>query len=101
MINPSIVIQRQLEKASQLAIIMIRGAIHTSRARKFNQIDLRTLRAYPEKKKRIRAIIIQNQLVAMGLLSNMLIISSQPIQTRSFPKGGEIVNINRRDVEKI
>lgn len=93
MINPSIVIQQQLEKASQLAIIMIRGAIHTSRARKFNKIDLRTLKAYPEKKKRIRAIVIQNHLRAIYLLNDMLIIRSQPIQTKSFSKGSGIANI--------
>ena len=93
MINPSIVIQQQLEKASQLAIIMIRGAIHTSRARKFNKIDLRKLRAYPEKKKRIRAIIIQNHLRAVYLLNDMLVIQSQPIQTKSFAAGSEIAHI--------
>jgi len=94
MINPSIVIQQQLEKASQLAIIMIRGGIHTSRARKFSKIDLRKLKAYPEKKERIRTIIVKNHFKAWLLLSNMLMISSQPIQTKSFAEGSEIAHIN-------
>ena len=94
MINPSIIIQQQFEKASQLAIIMIRCAIHSSRANKFTKIDLRKLKAYPEKKVRIRKIIMQNHLMTSALLTNLLIISSQSIQTKSFPKGSEIAHIN-------
>lgn len=99
MINPSIVIQQQFEKASQLAVIMIRIAIHTSRANKFKKTDLRKLRAYPEKKARIRKIIWKNRLIARALLMNKIIISSQPIQRKSFAEGGEIAHIKYKNNE--
>ena len=97
MINPTVILQQRMQKATELVITAMRCAIHTKRVSKFNKIDLRTLRSYPEKKKRIRAIIIQNQFRAGLLLRNMLLIQSQPIQKKSFAKGGEIAHIKYKN----
>ncbi len=94
MINPTVILQQRIQQASEVAITAMRCDIHSSRANKFKKIDLRKLKAYPEKKARIRAIIWRNHLIARALLTNMIIISSQQIQTKSFAKGSEMVHIN-------
>ena len=93
MINPTVILQQGIQKASKLVITAMRYAIHSSRANKFKKIDLRKLKAYPEKKERIKKIINRNHFKAMSLLRDIRIISSQPIQTKSFAKGGEIAKI--------
>ena len=97
MINPAVILEQRIQKVTELAIIAIRCTIHTSRANKFKKIDLRKLKAYPEKKERIKSIICKNHFKAWLLLNNMMIISKQPIQTKSFSKGGEIVNIKYKN----
>ena len=100
MINPTVILQQRIQKASDLAVIALRCTIHTSRANRFKKIDLRKLKAYPEKKERIKKIIHQNQFKVWLLLNNWMMISSQPIKTKSFPIGGEIIaNIKDKNHE--
>ena len=92
--NPINVLNDTMQQASQLIEMAIRAAIHSKRANRINKIDLRHYKSCPEKKKRIRKIINSENLKAIYLISQMIIISGQPIRKHDFDKGGAIAEIN-------
>ena len=90
MINPISHFKNRLDKLSFVAEYGIRSAIHSARAQKLNQIDLRKYRGNPEKKARIRRLIfIQNQ-IAFQFLVNMNMAIMQPLPPTMKP-GGKVI----------
>ncbi len=92
--NPINILNDTMQQASQLIEMAIRAAIHSKRASKINKIDLRHYKSSPEKKKRIRKIINSENMKAIYLISQMMIISNQPIRKHNVGKGGIIAEVN-------
>ena len=93
--NPVNILNDTMLKATELMEIGIRITIHTKRAKKFSKIDLRHFKSKPERKNRIRLIIMSESLKAKILFNQMLVITSHPIRTQTFEKGS-IAIINKK-----
>ena len=85
--NPVNILNDHVTKALKITTIALRAKIHAKRANKLTKVDLRKYKANPEKKDRIRRIIISESIKARVLLSQMLIVSSQPIMRQAFENG--------------
>ncbi len=89
--NPINILNDRISKATELATSAIRLAITVNRANKLQKIDLRKYRDRPEKKEQIMRMIAVSQMKVFALSSQGLIVSSQPIQTRTFESGCTIL----------
>lgn len=87
-INPVNFLNHTIMKAYEIAKYALRAAIHAKRSKKLSEIDLRKFKSNPEKKDRIRKLIIQNALISFHLRTQLYIVSSQPIKPPNFEKGG-------------
>ncbi len=89
MISPINKFKSQINKATEIAILGIRMSIHSQRAKKFHEIDLRKYRSRPKDKQRIRDIIFKEGIKSRFLITQMMIQMRQRIPR--FELGTEII----------